>query len=288
MTTIEDPSSINYEITNQPILMCTFLAILLFGVASAQTFYYFHKFPNDGYITRIAVGSIWLVEAVHSGLLVNGINHLLIAKAGDLSALLFIYYGLSVAYIFGYVSTYFVNLTISRNPLMCIAAGILATARVAAELAFCIMSIMYSEWQLFADVLLKPFLTALVLSAAVDCVIAISMTYYLRQGRTSFAHTRSIVNRLIRYVVGSGLLTFLFTTAIMLSLLIPRRSLRAGLTFFAMVPVQSKLYTNSLLVSCVQWDSFSHNGTESSYRFDQHRRAASGSDIPMLSAEANG
>ncbi|KAH7922984.1 hypothetical protein BV22DRAFT_618020 [Leucogyrophana mollusca] len=154
---------------------------------------------------------------------------------------------------FGFISTYLVNLfyvwristicgvnEIQRHTLTFSSQGVLATARVGAELGFCVMSIIYSDWSLFADVLMPPFLSALVLSAAVDCVIAISMTYFLRQGRTSFAQTRSIVNRLVRYVMGSGLLTFLFTTAIMISLLVPEHSVEAELIFFALVPVQSK------------------------------------------------
>ncbi|KAH7903039.1 hypothetical protein BJ138DRAFT_1168620, partial [Hygrophoropsis aurantiaca] len=43
-------------------LICTFVAILLFGVTCAQTFYYFHRFPNDSYKIRCMIASIWLVQ----------------------------------------------------------------------------------------------------------------------------------------------------------------------------------------------------------------------------------
>ncbi|KAH7913578.1 hypothetical protein BJ138DRAFT_605966 [Hygrophoropsis aurantiaca] len=143
----------NYEVINQPMLMCTFIAILLFGVTCAQTFYYFHRFPNDGYKIRCMLAFIWLLEAAHSALLLNVINHILIAKAGDILSLLYIYHGIPIAYMFGYLSTYLVNLfyvwhisTISRSPIMFAIAGVLATARFGAELSFCIMSYIHSDW----------------------------------------------------------------------------------------------------------------------------------------------
>ncbi|KAH7922985.1 hypothetical protein BV22DRAFT_618030 [Leucogyrophana mollusca] len=99
-----ETSEINYEVINQPMLICTFVAILLFGVTSTQTFYYFHRFPSDGYMIRATVAAIWLFEALHSALLVDAVNHSLIEKAGDVVALLYIYHGTSVSLFIPYLS----------------------------------------------------------------------------------------------------------------------------------------------------------------------------------------
>ncbi|KAH7922983.1 hypothetical protein BV22DRAFT_1130995 [Leucogyrophana mollusca] len=232
-------------------LLCTFFACLLYGVICTQTFAYMHRFPKDSKIIKSTVLLLCLLEGVHSALLMNVLNYYVIEEGGDEASLALIYRGVGICYIFGYVSTYLVNLfyvwrmwIISQRSAFSIIIAVLATARVGVEVTFCTLSMFNNQWNLFTQNLRPTFISTLVLTAVVDCWIALSMTYYLHQGRTSISMTDSVINRCVRYTVGTGALTFIFTIAILVTMFTG-----PSITFLCLVPVQCKLYSNSLLVS---------------------------------------
>ncbi|KIJ69767.1 hypothetical protein HYDPIDRAFT_104387 [Hydnomerulius pinastri MD-312] len=232
-------------------LICTFFACLLYGVISTQSFAYMLRFPKDSWVIKWTVLLIFVLEGVHTALLMNVLNYYIIQEGGDEVALAYIYKGVGICYIFGYISTYLVNVfyvwrmwIISQRSLFSIIIAVLATARVAVEIAFCTLSMFKNEWDAFSENLRSTFLSTVILTAIVDCWIALSMTYYLHHGRTSISATDSVINRCVRYTVGTGVLTFIFTITILVTLFTG-----PSITFLCLVPVQTKLYSNSLLVS---------------------------------------
>ncbi|KAH7907497.1 hypothetical protein BJ138DRAFT_1159981 [Hygrophoropsis aurantiaca] len=261
----------NPEYILQSPLICTFFACILYGVICTQTFAYMHRFPKDSKIIKSTVLLLCLLEGCHLGLLMNVLNYYVIQRGGEEASLQLIYTGVGICYIFGYVCTYLVNLfyvwrmwIISKRSAFSVIIAILATARVAVEIAFCTLSMFNNEWNLFTQNLRPTFVSTLVLTAVVDCWIALSMTYYLHQGRTSITMTDSVISRCVRYTVGTGALTFMMTVVILVTMFTG-----PSITFLCLVPVQCKrtsfdmifprhyrdnrgisaVYSNSLLVS---------------------------------------
>ncbi|KAF9232517.1 hypothetical protein BU15DRAFT_81144 [Melanogaster broomeanus] len=69
-------------------LIGTFIALVLYGVTTIQTFFYFQTYPDDHGSLKLMVLSLWTLETIHSGLNISFINHYLIDSFGDVDALL--------------------------------------------------------------------------------------------------------------------------------------------------------------------------------------------------------
>ncbi|KAF4596890.1 hypothetical protein EYR38_008281 [Pleurotus pulmonarius] len=82
-------------------------------------------------------------------------------------------------------------------------------------------------------------------TAACDLLISASMAYYLNKSRSGLRRTENLVDILIVYVIGIGLLTSIFATIIFVTWI----TLPKQLIFLTFHSVISKLYVNSLLVT---------------------------------------
>jgi hypothetical protein len=83
------------------------------------------------------------------------------------------------------------------------------------------------------------------LNAACDIMIAAAMVFLLLRSRTGLKQTNTIVNRLVLFVVNTGLLTSLFATAAIVCLLASPHTLWYAAFFF----ITPRLYANSLFAT---------------------------------------
>ncbi|KAG9225226.1 hypothetical protein CCMSSC00406_0007057 [Pleurotus cornucopiae] len=82
-------------------------------------------------------------------------------------------------------------------------------------------------------------------TVACDLLISASMAYYLNKRRSGIRKTENLVDRLIVYVIGIGLLTSIFAIIVFVTwVALPKQLI--FLTFYSII---SKLYVNSLLVT---------------------------------------
>jgi len=128
-------------------LISAFIACILYGVVCTQTFAYYNRFPRDSMFIKTTVFSVCLLEGVHTGLLISVLNFYVVREGGDMDVLNLIYKGVGICYIFGYVSTYIVNMfyiwriwIISSRSILSLIIATLSTARVAVEITFCTKS----------------------------------------------------------------------------------------------------------------------------------------------------
>ncbi|KAJ6604980.1 hypothetical protein B0H10DRAFT_2195602 [Mycena sp. CBHHK59/15] len=78
-----------------------------------------------------------------------------------------------------------------------------------------------------------------------DIVISLSLWYYLHKGRTGFARTKKIIDRLILYMVNLGLLTSIASALTLILWLVRPNSF----AFVSLTLIRSKLYCNAMLVT---------------------------------------
>ncbi|KAF9232521.1 hypothetical protein BU15DRAFT_81148 [Melanogaster broomeanus] len=81
------PAAVARELLQAP-LVGSFIALVLYGITTIQTFFYFQTYPDDHVFLKLMVLSLWTLETVHSGLNMSFINHYLIDSFGDPEALI--------------------------------------------------------------------------------------------------------------------------------------------------------------------------------------------------------
>jgi len=122
-------------------------------------------------------------------------------------------------------------------------------SRVAFGIATSILSWTLREWAVFSTEAgpRATLITGVSLAALVDLLIALSMIFWLQQGRKGILNstTNHIVHTLMLYSVSTGALTVLVSIAILVTMLLVKDSV----LFIGLVEIQCKLYSNSLFAS---------------------------------------
>ncbi|KAG9225238.1 hypothetical protein CCMSSC00406_0007069 [Pleurotus cornucopiae] len=97
---------------------------------------------------------------------------------------------------------------------------------------------------------------------ACDILISISLVYYLNKWRSEIRRTENVIDGIIVYVVGVGVVTSAFSALVFITwLALPHQFL-----FMLFFSILSKLYVNSLLVTLNARASLRNkNNTESEY-----------------------
>ncbi|KAG6855687.1 hypothetical protein H0H87_012076 [Tephrocybe sp. NHM501043] len=123
-----------------------------------------------------------------------------------------------------------------------IAALVLATA--GCGIAWTIIAMTFET---FEDLLKISHLTVTInaLSTATDMIIAAVLCYMLNSARTGFKKSDNIINRLIIFVVNTGVLTSMCAIASLVSVLVSPNTLIYASFYFCI----GRLYTNSLLAT---------------------------------------
>ncbi|EJD43218.1 hypothetical protein AURDEDRAFT_185654 [Auricularia subglabra TFB-10046 SS5] len=241
------------------ILMGAFLAVFLTGIATLQIWNYFRNFgATDSKGLRLMVLFVYLVDTLHSALIVSAMYQYLILSFGDYTMLGSVVVCLRLTIIINgasafLVQTYYCNRVRRITQSNLLAGGCWALAIV--RLAFSVL-IAITMWEFpQCDTLVLPRFrwmvsTTLIVGAASDIGIAACICHRLLRLRgVGVRETDRLVDRLVNLTVGSGLMT----------------SVAAGIecilylsmhNFTFMIPycAVSKLFTNSLLASLNERD----------------------------------
>jgi len=217
-----------------------------------QVWTYYLRYPNDGNVYKVLVLTLWILEAVHQAFVGHVIWFYVVDNGGSLLAfinppvwtlsiqtLLSAFVGLIVKMCFGMrvwkfsKGNYFVTGFIMVMALVQFAAAIVYTMR----------SFQLRVGQ--ADQIKALGTTALSLGVITDMFTAASLSFFLHKMRTGYKKSDSLINRLIIYSVNTGLVTSVFSAAVLASYnLMP-----TNLIFIALYFILSKLYANSCLAT---------------------------------------
>ncbi|KAI0636157.1 hypothetical protein C8Q77DRAFT_625182 [Trametes polyzona] len=238
------------------LLIEVFIACMLYGITTLQSFIYFQKYPNDAISLKCLVGAVWALETVHTVFCMQFLYAYLIEGFGDFAYFLQINWGIGVTVITSAgialcVQGYYVWrvwCVSSKSILWTVAIGIFALARVAFGIGSTILSYVYPEWITFRDTKssLITISGGLGSAALVDMLVAITLSYYLNKGRSAWhKESNSKMNMILLYAVNTGAIT---GTASLLCVILFATQ-KQSLVFLGLVEIQAKLYANSFLGS---------------------------------------
>ncbi|TFK91565.1 hypothetical protein K466DRAFT_582693 [Polyporus arcularius HHB13444] len=240
------------------LLITIFVASILYGMTTLQTFIYSQKYTKDGTFLRLLVGVVWVFETLHTAFCIQFIYGYLITGFGDILNFIRVDWGVGIAVICSVVVgvcvqgyyTWRVWIVSGKSILWTSIIAIFALARVGFGIGSAALSYMYPDW-----IKLRRYGPALTTvsgglgsAALVDLLVATTLTYFLKRDRNYGPHNRqseTMINRILLYTVNTGALTGAASLACVILFALKKDSL-IFLGFFA---IETKLYANSFLGS---------------------------------------
>ncbi|KIP10607.1 hypothetical protein PHLGIDRAFT_125469 [Phlebiopsis gigantea 11061_1 CR5-6] len=231
-------------------LIGVFLNTALYGVMITQVRDYYDGFPKDPLWMKIFVAVLLLAETLNSAFNMSWIYTVLVNHFGDMAALAQVDWLFSSEQAMAGIIATMVQLffawrlyVVTKNWWI---VGLVVISSVTSGLCAIGTAIGVSMVPKVAkfqslDVIVIPWLVA---CTVCDVLIALSLSLYLSRHKTGFQHTDSVVNKIIRSTVSSGLLTASCTIAHLVAFLATDNGLHMIFNYAVV-----KLYTVTVLSS---------------------------------------
>ncbi|KAI0752498.1 hypothetical protein C8Q80DRAFT_1267045 [Daedaleopsis nitida] len=258
------------------------IATSIYGITVLQTYIYFRRYLKDSLGLKAVVGTLFVLDTATTGLMAAALYHYVVTNFdGPLETFIsvtpsdmgymydFMFRDHSIIVltasqiIIGFIAQcFFVQRLwyLSRNKLVVGFLLFLAIASLGTGLV--IMGYLLTHTQVLAldsPVIRIPTGFAGIMSAICDIAIVIALCYYLQSGRSGFAKTDSLVDRLMMYAIQRGSLTAICQTFYVIFALV----YHARLIFLPFSLVLGKLYCNTVLATLNVRQSlkeFNHSG----------------------------
>ncbi|KAI0342830.1 hypothetical protein BDW22DRAFT_1428975 [Trametopsis cervina] len=241
------------ELAAGPLLVTLCLAFILFGIFTAQIYYYYTNYEMDGIKLKAFIGSLWILEIFHTALCLQVLYDYLITNYGDpVNGVGKIIWSVPLTVmiellIVTMTSAFYVRRIwhmSEKNPLAVAAPIILLVARDAMSIVTLSLLYKYSTWTAFrghpeADRIVE---TTFALGLIADVTITSTLVWFLGWNRTNWSRTSGSIQQLMHYTVSTGALTVICSAVIVGTVKISGSLLFGGLIEFI-----SKLYANSML-----------------------------------------
>jgi hypothetical protein len=238
------------------ILLGSFAAIGLSGIAGVQCIVYFRMYPNDTWKDKLLVSVVWTLDIFHTILICASIWYYFITYFGDPERIAIIPWPIAFTVLLTAVITFIVHcffagkiLRSSQNNWYIVVPIIFLS--FLRSFAATVTTVEMTRLKHYSDYA-KPypgwvFTTGLALSTTVDILIMLSLCFYLQRLRSRMGSTSMIklVDTLTLYTLENGALTCVATTASLICWL----KMNNNLVFLGLHFMITKLYANSLLAS---------------------------------------
>ncbi|KAJ7132258.1 hypothetical protein C8R44DRAFT_871237 [Mycena epipterygia] len=223
----------------------------LHGVSCVQAWWYYTH-QNDRWPLKLLVGAVMLFDTVHQALISHTVYTYLITNYNNAAELTQIVWSLLVEVLFNGLTALLVQsfLTVrlwrlsNGNVWLTSIASILVLAEFGCVLAYVSMSL---RLQTFAELEELKYLSITVnaLAAVGDAFIAAMLCLLLNSSRTGFPRSDTMIKKLVRFAISTGLFTTLCAIASLTSIMAAGQTFIYILFFFCM----GRLYANSLLAT---------------------------------------
>ncbi|KAI0759690.1 hypothetical protein BD413DRAFT_270727 [Trametes elegans] len=231
-------------------LVCSSIGCTLLGLTAHQTYRYFRLYPGDTKALKIMVIVLLTLDVVHTATNIHICYHYLISNYFRPSVMLSGVWSLRLSLtetgaMVAISHSFFLRrifLLGGRGIIPVIVIGVLMFSEISFTIAVTVMTFVsvtfavFREYQCMIWVLLGN-------AVLVDLLITGCLVWYLRQSRTGFQKTDSVVDVLMVYSINTGLSTSLITfPAMICSIVMPD-----NMIWSALYVIASKMYSNSLL-----------------------------------------
>ncbi|OCH86415.1 hypothetical protein OBBRIDRAFT_241457 [Obba rivulosa] len=260
--------SLHFDGTLGAAFLGHFVTSVLFGITSVQTWIYFGRHCKDPLSLRSLVFILWILDAVHVGLITCGMYHYLITHFGNVFVAIKPYWSIMVMIMVTNISNIIVrgifafrlwkrachlNLHPQRSQQSTVSGGSVLVPIIIGFLSLYIagdafyfairglsipsyFTIHQFSWSLYAGFSGE---------VAADSIITIYQCLILRRCRTGIRSTDSVIRVLITYSINTCLLTSICAVLCLVTFaLLPNL-----FVYFAFYFVLGKLYVNSLLAN---------------------------------------
>ncbi|EJD43466.1 hypothetical protein AURDEDRAFT_145513 [Auricularia subglabra TFB-10046 SS5] len=230
----------------------TSFSMLLLGVGLLQAWNYFRTFPDDNYKIKTLVIFVMIADILHSAFLMHTTYHYTITSFANFKALGDAVWSL-VASVFttgaiafavqGYYCQRVLRMTGSY--ILAIGCAVLSVFRLVMNICLIVTIQRSMKFAVTQTPTFKWQITALMtVGAASDIAIALCICIALLRTRSGFAATNKLVDKIVAFTVGSGLLTSVTAVVLVITYLTMN-----NFVFLLFHGVLSKLFTNSLFAS---------------------------------------
>ncbi|KAI0789357.1 hypothetical protein C8Q75DRAFT_733628 [Abortiporus biennis] len=255
------------------IMLGSFICVFLSGIVTMQVFVYYRIYPKDRMAFKGLVATIWILDMVHTGMVMGANWFYLVENFGDLdstdaipwevatSIALTVSLGLMTSSLY----THFISSIRSKSANFA-TQGLLATLRLAAAITTTGEMAHLQTYTSFVNGFSWVFTMGLAAAAIVDIAIAIALCLYLHMSRTGFSSMDDIIDTITLYTVENGMATCITTIVSLICwVAMPR-----NLIFLALHFAISKLYANAFMATLNARKVLRGNSKGSSDRGDGH------------------
>jgi len=230
---------------------------VLYGVTLLQTFLYYKNYPNDSWLTKTIVFTLWVLDTTHLCLCTTALYSYLVTNYNNPSALTRSTWSMNLqtdcnGLIGLIVQCFFAHRVrkLSKNYFLTGAIVIFSCVHFSLGVFFTVQGFVLVDTSRFSK-LIWVTSAGMGSAAAADITIAVSLCYYLMQSRTGFKRTDSLISTLMIYSLTTGLVTSFIAFIIVVTFAVmPDKYVWLG--FFWLI---GKCYVNSLLAALNSRDS---------------------------------
>ncbi|KAF9264543.1 hypothetical protein L218DRAFT_925860 [Marasmius fiardii PR-910] len=248
-TSLEDPTENNT--LGAAFLGCVGSGIL-FGITCLQGYLYYHRYPKDSLLHKIAVAALWVLDAIHLALTIHAVYFYLVQNFGHPEAFTNIVWSLKLQVSFN-VTIILIVQSLYAYRVWLLGGyhhgvlGYLVALVVAAGFAVGIL-LAYAVYTVDTFAALEhvswAINSSLASSTAIDFTMAAAMCYYLSRSMSlGESGLNSRISTVMQYTLGSGLLT----SACSLSTLFTYNLMPNNFIFLSLEFLLTRLYVGSFL-----------------------------------------
>ncbi|TFK32451.1 hypothetical protein BDQ12DRAFT_692455 [Crucibulum laeve] len=230
------------------------ISVFFFGIETLQTHQYYRRFPEDRWMFKLLVTSVWLLELGHTIGVTFEVYRATITLFGQPQKLI-TFPALGAVTAISGIITFLVELFFSLRvfkvlpiPYRYIGMGcaLVAFVRVIGSVFLAYQAITGTNIAIYR-VQWKWLITSLLAGGAViDVTIAASMLYYLIKKRLhALNRVNRVIDRLAAITIRTGLVTSIAAVVLLISFLM----MPQNMVWLAIYTILARLYSNTLLSS---------------------------------------
>ncbi|EJD07252.1 uncharacterized protein FOMMEDRAFT_149763 [Fomitiporia mediterranea MF3/22] len=224
----------------------------LWGAATLQMYHYYNNYQSDSGWLKTYIFAVWFLDTLHQTLLVASDYRYLIIGFGDFTQLMQIDILFVIALLVGglicaMVQFIFLMRVWKLSEKNIILSGTISLLIVGQLVATCLYFVKALQYEDFGRLKGYMSLTRIVdaVNATADTAIALCLVVLLHRNRSGFKDSDTTINRLIVFVVNTGLVTGLCAILGLILGIV----LENTLFFMLFYLMTGRLYVNSLFAS---------------------------------------
>ncbi|KAF9051370.1 hypothetical protein BJ165DRAFT_1448331 [Panaeolus papilionaceus] len=251
MSSLGSGPSTALDSTYGSLLIGVLFATFFQGILTVQAFNYYDSYPNDPPKLKLLVAFVCALDTAHLGLICQSIYHYLVTNWGFTPALAQLTDTLNLHLIFTALSCFICQLffleriwVFSRKNTWVVAfLFCVCLVPCVLDIVITIFSIAHVKVNVS---FIPPIIGVIFVSGALgDVLIASFLCHYLHKEGGDFERTRSVISRVVQFIVATGLATSVLAVAAVIAFYVRHD----GMYFIAIHFSLGRTYTNALLAT---------------------------------------